>query len=79
MAHIVLTHMLGFVYRFLTTGTVEEKIFQRQAHKQALSASVVDAKEDEARHFSVDELKKLFYCMSIRLVRKTGVSAADNG
>lgn len=54
----------GFVYRFLTTGTVEEKIFQRQAHKQALSASVVDAKEDEARHFSVDELKKLFYCAS---------------
>lgn len=49
-----------FVYRFLTTGTVEEKIFQRQAHKQALSASVVDAKADEARHFSVGDLKKLF-------------------
>jgi superfamily II DNA/RNA helicase len=49
-----------FVYRFLTTGTVEEKIFQRQAHKQALSASVVDAKEDEARHFTVGDLKKLF-------------------
>lgn len=50
----------GFVYRFLTTGTVEEKIFQRQAHKQALSASVVDAKQGEARHFSVGDLKKLF-------------------
>jgi DNA repair and recombination RAD54-like protein len=49
-----------FVYRFLTTGTVEEKIFQRQAHKQALSAAVVDAKEDEARHFTLGDLKKLF-------------------
>lgn len=47
-----------------TTGTVEEKIFQRQAHKQALSASVVDAKADEMRHFSVGDLKKLFLCMS---------------
>ena len=71
---------LGFVYRFLfvqqssgrykadalyrTTGTVEEKIFQRQAHKQALSASVVDAKADEMRHFSVGDLKKLFLCKS---------------
>ncbi|KAI0306483.1 DNA repair protein, SNF2 family [Multifurca ochricompacta] len=29
-----------FVYRFISTGTIEEKIFQRQASKQALSSAV---------------------------------------
>ncbi|CAE6476442.1 unnamed protein product [Rhizoctonia solani] len=49
-----------FVYRFVSTGTIEEKIFQRQASKQALSSCVVDEKEDTERHFSGDELRKLF-------------------
>ncbi|KAH7105326.1 SNF2 family domain-containing protein [Auriculariales sp. MPI-PUGE-AT-0066] len=49
-----------FVYRFITTGTIEEKIFQRQASKQALSSCVVDEKEDAERHFSVDSLRQLF-------------------
>ncbi|PSR77558.1 hypothetical protein PHLCEN_2v7748 [Hermanssonia centrifuga] len=49
-----------FVYRFITTGTIEEKIFQRQANKQALSSAVVDEKEDAERHFSLDALRKLF-------------------
>ena len=35
-----------FVYRLLTVGTIEEKIFQRQAHKKALSSCVVDREED---------------------------------
>lgn len=51
---------LGFVYRFISTGTIEEKIFQRQASKQALSSAVVDEKEDAERHFSVDSLRQLF-------------------
>lgn len=50
----------GFVYRFVSTGTIEEKIFQRQASKQALSSAVVDEKEDAVRHFSVDALRQLF-------------------
>jgi hypothetical protein len=50
----------GFVYRFISTGTIEEKIFQRQASKQALSSAVVDEKEDTERHFSVDALRQLF-------------------
>ena len=50
----------GFVYRFISTGTIEEKIFQRQASKQALSSAVVDEKEDAERHFSVDALRQLF-------------------
>lgn len=53
-------HSIGFVYRFISTGTIEEKIFQRQANKQALSSAVVDEKEDTERHFSIDALRKLF-------------------
>lgn len=49
-----------FVYRFMGTGTIEEKIFQRQSHKQALSASVVDSAEDVERHFTLESLKELF-------------------
>ena len=40
-----------FIYRLLATGTIEEKIFQRQAHKKALSSCVVDNEEDVERHF----------------------------
>ncbi|PPJ60057.1 hypothetical protein CBER1_07575 [Cercospora berteroae] len=49
-----------FVYRFMATGTIEEKIFQRQSHKQALSSCVVDSAEDVERHFSLDSLRELF-------------------
>uniref|UniRef100_A0A8D8TTW0 DNA repair and recombination protein RAD54-like n=2 Tax=Cacopsylla melanoneura TaxID=428564 RepID=A0A8D8TTW0_9HEMI len=49
-----------FVYRFLSTGSIEEKMMQRQAHKKALSSSVVDCEEDVARHFSMSELRSLF-------------------
>lgn len=55
-----LAKCLGFVYRFISTGTIEEKIFQRQASKQALSSCVVDEKQDTERHFSGDELRQLF-------------------
>ena len=51
----------GFVYRFISSGTIEEKIFQRQASKQALSSCVVDEKEDAERHFSIDALRQLFH------------------
>uniref|UniRef100_A0A0N5A1F5 DNA repair and recombination protein RAD54-like n=1 Tax=Parastrongyloides trichosuri TaxID=131310 RepID=A0A0N5A1F5_PARTI len=49
-----------YVYRFLATGTIEEKMFQRQTHKKALSSCVVDEQTDVERHFSVGELKSLF-------------------
>ena len=49
-----------FVYRFITTGSIEEKIFQRQSHKQSLSSCVVDSAEDVERHFSGEDLRKLF-------------------
>lgn len=43
----------------MKTGTIEEKIFQRQAHKKALSNSVVD-NEECLRHFSREDLRDLF-------------------
>ncbi|KAJ3185319.1 DNA-dependent ATPase protein rad54 [Gaertneriomyces sp. JEL0708] len=49
-----------FIYRFIATGSIEEKIFQRQAHKQSLSSCVVDAEEDVERHFSLESLRQLF-------------------
>lgn len=49
-----------FVYRFIATGSIEEKIFQRQSHKQSLSSCVVDSAEDVERHFSHDSLRELF-------------------
>ena len=49
-----------FLYRFIATGSIEEKIFQRQAHKQSLSSCVVDAEEDVERHFSLESLRQLF-------------------
>uniref|UniRef100_A0A8C5SQZ0 RAD54 homolog B n=1 Tax=Laticauda laticaudata TaxID=8630 RepID=A0A8C5SQZ0_LATLA len=49
------------IYRLLTTGTIEEKIYQRQISKQALSGAVVDfSKGSEHIHFSVEELRNLF-------------------
>ncbi|BFZ60884.1 DNA-dependent ATPase protein rad54 [Saitoella coloradoensis] len=49
-----------FVYRFIATGTIEEKIFQRQSMKQNLSSAVVDSNEDVERHFSMKDLRELF-------------------
>ncbi|KAF9972909.1 DNA-dependent ATPase protein rad54 [Actinomortierella ambigua] len=49
-----------FVYRFIATGSIEEKIFQRQSHKQSLSSCVVDENEDVERHFSQENLRQLF-------------------
>jgi DNA repair and recombination RAD54-like protein len=49
-----------FVYRFIATGTIEEKIFQRQSMKQSLSSCVVDENEDVERLFSIDNLRQLF-------------------
>lgn len=49
-----------YILRMLAVGTIEEKIFQRQAHKKALSSCVVDQEEDVERHFSLSDLRDLF-------------------
>ncbi|XP_072324135.1 DNA repair and recombination protein RAD54B isoform X2 [Scyliorhinus torazame] len=48
------------IYRLLTTGTIEEKIYQRQISKQSLSGTVVDLKKSERANFSLEELQNLF-------------------
>ncbi|KAL0985358.1 hypothetical protein UPYG_G00155900 [Umbra pygmaea] len=49
------------IYRLLTAGTIEERIFQRQVSKQGLSGTVVDlAKRAEHTSFSSNELRDLF-------------------
>lgn len=49
------------MYRFLATGTLEERILQRQSHKKSLSSSIVDQDEDQiAKKFDLSMLKKLF-------------------
>ncbi|TMW56631.1 hypothetical protein Poli38472_006641 [Pythium oligandrum] len=47
-----------YVYRFLATGTLEEKIFQRQLSKEGLQ-NIVDDKE-EVNSLSSKDLKRLF-------------------
>ena len=49
-----------FIYRFISTGTIEEKIYQRQSMKMSLSSCVVDENDDVERLFSTNNLKKLF-------------------
>ncbi|XP_078253309.1 DNA repair and recombination protein RAD54B isoform X2 [Rhinoraja longicauda] len=49
------------IYRLLTTGTIEEKIYQRQISKQSLSGTVVDMKtKRQHASFSLEELRNLF-------------------
>eukprot|EP00887_Chlorella_sp_A99_P002466 scaffold10.g2466.t1 len=51
-----------YVYRLLATGSIEEKVYQRQAHKQGLQ-QVVDAKgggRAAAALMSTEELRDLF-------------------
>lgn len=46
--------------RLLTTGTIEEKIYQRQISKASLSESVVDLNHFGSLKLSTAELKVLF-------------------
>jgi superfamily II DNA/RNA helicase len=47
-----------FIYRFMSTGSIEEKIIQRQLSKEGLT-DIVDDKE-QVNTFSTEELKQLF-------------------
>ncbi|XP_031557319.1 DNA repair and recombination protein RAD54B-like [Actinia tenebrosa] len=49
-----------YIYRLLTTGTIEEKIYQRQTTKQSLSGAVADAKKESKVEFSLEEIRDLF-------------------
>uniref|UniRef100_A0A674EN79 RAD54 homolog B n=1 Tax=Salmo trutta TaxID=8032 RepID=A0A674EN79_SALTR len=57
------------IYRLLTAGTIEERIFQRQVSKQGLSGTVVDlGKGAEHTSFSSNELRDLFSLTDATLV-----------
>ncbi|TIA90542.1 hypothetical protein E3P99_01542 [Wallemia hederae] len=52
-----------FIYRFLTTGTIDEKIFQRQLTKIGLSNSLMGntvEKKNDTDSFTLEELRALF-------------------
>ena len=51
-----------FVYRFLTTGTIEEKVFQRQMSKEGLQTLVDGQGQGQATKstMTLDELRDLF-------------------
>lgn len=50
-----------YIYRLVTNGTIEEKIFQRQVSKTSLSSCVVDQRNaDNTPKLSNEELKDLF-------------------
>lgn len=56
-----------YIYRLLTTGTIEEKIYQRQISKQALSGAIVDAKNYSKVQFSREDLKVLIKMAHVKL------------
>eukprot|EP01132_Coremiostelium_polycephalum_P001400 gene1400-1769_t len=48
------------IYRLLCTGTIEEKIYQRQLMKESISNSVVDNNHSEKSGFSLEDLRDIF-------------------
>jgi hypothetical protein len=48
------------MHRLLTTGSIEEKVFQRQLAKQGLSEALVDDAGGDNRHFNREDLRDLF-------------------
>jgi DNA repair and recombination RAD54-like protein len=49
-----------YEYRFLATGSIEEKVYQRQLSKEGLASVVSSDQKQTASSFSQDELKDLF-------------------
>lgn len=49
-----------YIYRLVLTGTIEEKIFQRQWVKMGLSDNVIDERGPGTNAFSKEDLRDLF-------------------
>ncbi|SPQ96198.1 DNA repair and recombination protein RAD54B [Plasmodiophora brassicae] len=72
------------IYRLLTVGGIDEKIFQRQLTKQEL-ALVIDNKDQNVQRMSRDDLKQLFslrcdeqYCQTMAMLEEKGADASTD-
>eukprot|EP01129_Flabellula_baltica_P011803 TRINITY_DN5226_c0_g1_i1.p1 TRINITY_DN5226_c0_g1~~TRINITY_DN5226_c0_g1_i1.p1 ORF type:complete len:771 (-),score=153.12 TRINITY_DN5226_c0_g1_i1:7-2319(-) len=71
-----------FIYRLLSTGTIEEKIFQRQMEKQSMSSKVVGA-DFVSQRFTPEDLKRIFTltentdCETLLIANEGNESSAD--
>ena len=59
-AHRIGQDKTVFVYKLITTGSVEEKIGQMQARKQALADGVYGKAGAEGPAFTAEDLEALF-------------------
>ncbi len=67
-----------YIYRLLTVGTIEEKIFQRQAHKKALSSCVVDREEDVQVRIKCKKIPRVNFINVLRAADPKSVKKTDN-
>lgn len=71
------------IYRLLTTGTMEEKVYQRQMLKGDLAQVSVYGDATDTQRFSKNQLKELFEielgtsCMTSDILEKMGTSYED--
>lgn len=66
-----------YIYRLLTSGTIEEKIFQRQICKTGLSEAIVNPDNQNYTKLSFDELK-VWLLMLLNLMIKLNLYAINN-
>lgn len=64
------------IYRLLSSGTVEERMYEKQVYKDGVRRSVMQGEEKAERYFDKDELKDLFTLGERGKCRVLEVSAA---